>query len=62
MKLKKLGNLNTESPFRPYRIRPFLSEQLHLFELIKLTQQIAEFQTCITNTQNYTNETCKIRK
>jgi hypothetical protein len=62
MKLKNLKKLNPESPFRPYRIRPFLSERLDLFELIKLSQQITEFQTYITNTLVKTNGTCKVRK
>jgi hypothetical protein len=50
MKLKKLKQLNQESPFRPYRIRPFISDQLDLFELLKLSQQIADFNNYITKT------------
>jgi hypothetical protein len=62
MKLKNLKQLNPESPFRPYRIRPFLSEQLDLFELVKLSQQIADFNAYIAKALIRNNDSCKIKK
>jgi hypothetical protein len=62
MKLKNLKKLNPESPFRPYRIRPFLPEQLDLFELIKLAQQISEFNAQLTEKLAKINSSCKVRK
>jgi hypothetical protein len=62
MKLRNFKKLNLENPYRPYRIRPFLSEQLDLFELVKITQQIANFQSCMDKTPVMNNDTCRIRK
>jgi hypothetical protein len=46
MKVKKLYRnklVKYNGPFKPYKIRPFLSEELHLAELIMLSEQLFEF-------------------
>jgi hypothetical protein len=48
MKVKKQHRnkqIKYQGPFKPYKIRPFLSEELHLAELIMLSEQLFEFAT-----------------